>query len=138
MKVDEELDALTTMGLPPVRFLVMPRVVAAVAAMPVLTIFAELAGLIGGAIVLSMMDVPTPVFWRHVADVSTVFTISFGIVKGAFFGALVGLVGCAAGMRTKSTADGVGRAATSAVVGGIVSIAVADGILAYLCYLWNI
>ena len=135
MKVDEELDALTTMGLPPVRFLVMPRVVAAVAAMPVLTIFAELAGLIGGAIVLSMMDVPTPVFWRHVADVSTVFTI---IVKGAFFGALVGLVGCAAGMRTKSTADGVGRAATSAVVGGIVSIAVADGILAYLCYLWNI
>ena len=133
-----ELDALTTMGLPPVRFLVMPRVVAAVAAMPVLTIFAELAGLIGGAIVLSMMDVPTPVFWRHVADVSTVFTISFGIVKGAFFGALVGLVGCAAGMRTTTAADGVGRAATSAVVGGIVSIAVADGLLAYLCYLWNI
>ena len=99
MKVDEELDALTTMGLPPVRFLVMPRVVAAVLAMPVLTIFAELAGLIGGAIVLSMMDVPTPVFWRHVADVSTVFTISFGIVKGAFFGALVGLVGCAASSR---------------------------------------
>ena len=138
MKVDEELDALTTMGLPPVRFLVMPRVVAAVAAMPVLTIFAELAGLIGGAIVLSMMDVPTPVFWRHVADVSTVFTISFGIVKGAFFGALVGLVGCAAGMRTTTAADGVGRAATSAVVGGIVAIAVADGLLAYLCYLWNI
>ena len=138
MKVDEELDALTTMGLPPVRFLVMPRVVAAVAAMPVLTIFAELAGLIGGAIVLSMMEVPTSVFWRHVADVSTVFTISFGIVKGAFFGALVGLVGCAAGMRTTTAADGVGRAATSAVVGGIVSIAVADGLLAYLCYLWNI
>ena len=130
--------AFATMGLPPVRFLVMPRVVAAVAAMPVLTIFAELAGLIGGAIVLSMMDVPTTVFWRHVADVSTVFTISFGIVKGAFFGALVGLVGCAAGMRTTTAADGVGRAATSAVVGGIVSIAVADGLLAYLCYLWNI
>ena len=138
MKVDEELDALTTMGLPPVRFLVMPRVVAAVAAMPILTIFAELAGLIGGAIVLRMMNVPPSVFWRHVADVSTVFTISFGLAKGAFFGALVAIVGCAAGMRTKSTADGVGRAATSAVVGGIVSIAVADGLLAYLCYLWNI
>jgi phospholipid/cholesterol/gamma-HCH transport system permease protein len=138
MKVNEELDALTTMGLPPVRFLVMPRVVAAVAAMPILTIFAELAGLIGGAIVLRMMNVPPSVFWRHVADVSTVFTISFGLAKGAFFGALVAIVGCAAGMRTKSTADGVGRAATSAVVGGIVSIAVADGLLAYLCYLWNI
>ena len=138
MKVNEELDALTTMGLPPVRFLVMPRVVAAVAAMPILSIFAELAGLIGGAIVLRMMNVPPSVFWRHVADVSTVFTISFGLAKGAFFGALVAIVGCAAGMRTKSTADGVGRAATSAVVGGIVSIAVADGLLAYLCYLWNI
>ena len=119
MKVNEELDALTTMGLPPVRFLVMPRVVAAVAAMPILTIFAELAGLIGGAIVLRMMNVPPSVFWRHVADVSTVFTISFGLAKGAFFGALVAIVGCAAGMRTKSTADGVGRAATSAVVGGM-------------------
>ena len=138
MKVDEELDALTTMGLPPVRFLVLPRVVAAILAMPVLTIFAELAGLIGGALVLQMMDVPTVVFWRHVASVSTVFSISFGLVKGAIFGGLVGFIGCGAGMKTKSTADGVGVAATSAVVGGIVAIAVSDGLLAYLCYLWDI
>ena len=138
MKVDEELDALTTMGLPPVRFLVLPRVFAAILAMPVLTIFAELAGLIGGALVLKMMDVPTVVFWRHAASVTTVFSISFGLVKGALFGGLVGLIGCGAGMRTKSTADGVGVAATSAVVGGIVAIAVADGLLAYLCYLWNL
>ena len=134
MKVDEELDALTTMGLPPV----LPRVFAAILAMPVLTIFAELAGLIGGALVLKMMDVPTVVFWRHAASVTTVFAISFGLVKGALFGGLVGLIGCGAGMRTKSTADGVGVAATSAVVGGIVAIAVADGLLAYLCYLWNL
>jgi len=138
MKVDEELDALTTMGLPPVRFLVLPRVVAAVLAMPVLTIFAELAGLVGGALVLQMMDVPTVVFWRHVASVSTVFSISFGLAKGALFGGLVGLIGCGAGMKTKSTADGVGVAATSAVVGGIVAIAVSDGLLAYLCYLWDL
>lgn len=138
MKVDEELDALTTMGLPPVRFLVLPRVVAAVFAMPVLTVFAELAGLVGGAIVLQAMNVPPVVFWRHVVSVSGAFTISFGLAKSALFGALVGLVGCAAGMRTKSTADGVGVAATSAVVGGIVAIAVTDGLLAYLCYLWNI
>ncbi len=138
MKVDEELDALTTMGLPPVRFLVLPRVVAATVAMPILTIFAELAGLIGGAIVLSMMGVPTVVFWNHVASVSTAFMILFGLGKGALFGCLVGLIGCSAGMRTKSTADGVGVAATSAVVGGIVAIAVTDGLLAYLCYLWKI
>ena len=138
MKVDEELDALTTMGLPPVRFLVLPRVVAATLAMPVLTIFAELAGLIGGVIVLNVMNVPDAVFWSHVADTTTVFMILFGLAKGALFGLLVGFIGCAAGMRTKSTADGVGAAATSAVVGGMVAIALSDGVLAILCYLWNL
>lgn len=138
MKVNEELDALATMGLPPVRFLVLPRVVAAVLAMPVLTIFAEIAGFVGGAIVLSFMNVPTTVFWSHVANISTVFMISLGLAKGALFGLLVGLIGCCAGMKTKSTADGVGVAATSAVVGGIVAIAVSDGILAVLCYVWNL
>lgn len=138
MKVDEELDALTTMGLPPVRFLVLPRVVAAMLAMPILTIFSELAGLVGGALVLQLMRVPTVVFWNHVEATASLFMILFGLGKGMFFGMLVGLVGCCAGMRTKSTADGVGVAATSAVVGSIIAIAVTDGILAVLCYVWGI
>ncbi|MGN0833659.1 MAG: MlaE family ABC transporter permease [Kiritimatiellia bacterium] len=137
MKVDEELDALTTMGLPPVRFLVMPRVCAAILAMPVLTVFAELAGLLGGAIVLQAMGVPTVVFWRGVAESTTAFMIVEGLVKGAFFGLLVGLIGCQAGLRTGSSSDGVGVAATSAVVGGIVAIAVADGLLAVIGNLWG-
>ena len=138
MKVDEELDALTTMGLPPVRFLVLPRVAAAVIAMPILTIFAELAGLVGGSLVLQLMNVPTVVFWNHVSDTSTFFMIAFGLGKSALFGLLIGLIGCGAGMRTKSTADGVGVSATAAVVGGIVAIAVADGLLAVLCYVWGV
>jgi len=138
MKVDEELDALTTMGLPPVRFLVPPRVAAAVLAMPILTVFAELAGLAGGAFVLSLMNVPNVVFWNHVMDTSNAFMVGFGLVKSCIFGLLVGLVGCGAGMRTKSTADGVGVATTSAVVGGIVAIAVADGLLAVICYIWGV
>jgi len=137
MKVNEELDALTTMGLPPVRFLVMPRIMAAVLAMPILTIFAELAGLVGGAIVLQAMGVPTPVFWRNVIATSNVFMIVFGLSKGAFFGLLVALIGCSAGMRTKNSSDGVGVAATAAVVGGIVAIAVSDGVMALICYLWH-
>ena len=132
MKVDEELDALTTMGLPPVRFLVMPRVCAAVMAMPVLTVFAELAGLLGGAIVLQLMGVPTVVFWRGVAASTTAFMVTEGLVKGASFGLFVGLIGCYAGLRTGTSSDGVGVAATSAVVGGIVAIAVADGLLAVI------
>ena len=138
MKVDEELDALTTMGLPPVRFLVMPRTVAAVAAMPVLTIFVELAGLVGGSVVMRMMGIPGAVYWGKVASASGAFMITFGLAKAAFFGLLVGLVGCCAGMRTRSTADGVGVAATSAVVGGIVSIAVADGLIAVICHFWGV
>ena len=138
MKVDEELDALTTMGLPPVRFLVLPRIAAALLAMPVLTIFAELAGLVGGALVLQLMDVPTVVFWDHVKGTTTFFMIAFGLAKAALFGLLVGLIGCCAGMRTQSTADGVGVAATRAVVGGIIAIAVSDGLLAVVCYVWNL
>ena len=138
MKVNEELDALTTMGLPPVRFLVMPRVVAAVLSMPLLTIFAELAGLFGGAIVLQAMGVPTVVFWRGVATSTTVFMICEGLTKGARFGMLVGLSGCLAGMRTESSSDGVGRSTTSAVVWSIVAIAVTDGLLAVITYIWGI
>ena len=138
MKVDEELDALTTMGLDPVRFLVLPRVLAATLAMPVLTIFGELAGLVGGALVLRVMNVPPVIYWSHIISTSGVFMIVFGLAKSALFGFLVGLVGCGAGMRTRPTADGVGEAATRAVVGGIVSVAVADGIIAVLCHVWGV
>ncbi len=138
MKVDEELDALTTFGLPPVRFLVLPRVVAVCLAMPALTICAELSGLIGGAIVLQMMDVPPVVYWKHVVGASSVSSIVLGLGKSVLFGFLVGLIGCACGMRTRNTADGVGVAATRAVVGSIVAIAVSDGLLAVIFYLLDI
>jgi len=138
MKVNEELDALSTMGLPPVRFLVMPRVFAGVCAMPILTIFAELAGLIGGAIVLEVMEVPNQVYWRHVTSSTTAFAILFGLAKGCLFGALVSIIGCSCGMRTESTSDGVGVSATKAVVGGIVAIAVSDGLLAVITYVWGL
>jgi phospholipid/cholesterol/gamma-HCH transport system permease protein len=64
--------------------------------------------------------------------------IVFGLAKSVLFGLLVGFIGCAAGMRTKNTADGVGVAATNAVVGGIVAIAVSDGLLAVVCYIFGI
>ena len=138
MKTNEELDALTTMGLAPVRFLVLPRVMAAAAAMPVLTILSEIAGLVGGAIVLATMGVPQSVFWSHVTDATTVTMIVFGLLKSIFFGFVVGLIGCYEGMRTKSTADGVGRAATGAVVGSIVAIVLLDGLIAVIADLWGI
>lgn len=138
MKVNEELDALTTMGIAPVRFLVLPRVAAVVLAMPILTIVTELAGLFGGALVLSLMSVPPAVFLEHATSSASEFMILLGLVKSAIFGLLVGLVGCSAGLRTQGTADGVGTAATSAVVGGIIAIAIADGLAAVFCYVWRL
>ena len=138
MKVDEELDALVTMGLAPVRFLVLPRILAAVLAMPVLTIFVELAALAGGALVLKGVGIPAAVYWEGVSSSCDAFMIVFGLSKAALFGLLVGFVGCLRGMRTKTTSDGVGVSATAAVVGGIVSVAVADGILAVICHVWGV
>jgi phospholipid/cholesterol/gamma-HCH transport system permease protein len=138
MKVGEELDALTTMGISPVRFLVPPRVLAAVFAMPVLTVFTEIAGLVGGAVVLSLMGVPVEVFLERINGSMTVFPVILGLAKAALFGFAVGLVGCYAGMRARSTADAVGVAATNAVVGGIVSIAVIDGLWAVFCYICDV
>ena len=138
MKVNEELDALSTMGLPPVRFLVMPRVVAATLAMPILTIFADLAGLIGGAIVLEIMRVPNSVYWRHVISITTPFMVWLGLAKAAMFGLMIGIIGCGSGMNTRATADGVGTSATAAVVWSIVAIAVSDGVLAVICFVWHL
>ena len=70
-------------------------------------------------------------------NISTVWMILFGLGKSMFFGAIVGLIGCSAGIRTRSTADGVGSAATSAVVGSIVAIALSDGIIAVILYAWG-
>ena len=100
-------------------------------------VFSELAGLFGGAIVLDTMGVPTPVFWSHVISTTTVFLILLGLAKSMLFGLMVAMIACSAGMRTKSTADGVGNAATRAVVNSIVAIAVSDGILAVLSYIWG-
>ena len=122
MKANEELNALTTMGLPP----------------PPLTIFHELAGLVGGALVLSTMGIPTQVFWQHVTATSTAFMIVFGLAKGVLFGLVVGLIGCCAGMRAPTTSDGVGAAATAAVVWSIVAIAVGDGLIAVLAWIWGV
>lgn len=135
MKVNEELDALSTFGISPVGFLAVPRVLAAAGVMPILTAFSVMAGLIGGGIVLSGMDVPAVTYWKHIADSSTLDNVLFGLGKSIVFGLLVGFVGCSQGLQTGRTADAVGRAATAAVVGSLVLITLFDGIFAVLSYL---
>jgi len=135
MKVNEEIDALVTLGLRPVTFLALPRITAATLVMPVLSTFSVLAGLLGGVLVMAPLGVPSLVYWQHVMRSASLNNVLFGLVKAAVFGLLVGLVGCAQGLQTRRAADGVGRAATAAVVGGLVLITVADGLFAVLAHL---
>lgn len=138
MKVNEEIDALTTFGMPPIVFLALPRVIAATLVMPILSIFSTLAGLLGGLVVIVGMSIPAVTYWNHVIASSTLTNISLGLMKAAIFGLLVGLVGCSHGLQTERTADAVGRSATAAVVGSLILITVFDGLFAVLFYVLGV
>jgi phospholipid/cholesterol/gamma-HCH transport system permease protein len=134
MKVNEEIDALTTMGLEPVRFLIVPRVLAALVAVPVLTVLTELAGLVGGAVVFLSLDFPLVTYVNRIVEVVSLGDFLGGLFKAFVFGVIVAAVGCLRGLQTGSGAGAVGESTTSSVVSGIVLIAVADGVFAVVFY----
>ena len=134
MKVREEIDALVTMGLEPVRFLVVPRVLAAVSMTPILSVFANLFGLIGGALVMVSMGFPLITYVNQILSAVTVGDFLGGLVKSLVYGIVVAGIGCLRGLQTTSDASGVGQSTTSAVVSGIVLIAIVDGMFAVLYY----
>ncbi|MBW2271828.1 MAG: ABC transporter permease [Deltaproteobacteria bacterium] len=138
MKVNEEIDALTTMGLEPVRFLVVPRVLAAVAVVPVLTMVNLFAGLLGGAVMFASLGFPMVTYLNRVAASVAVGDLAQGLFKSAIFGVVVAAVGCLQGLRAGSGAGAVGASATSAVVSGIVLIAVLEGIFSVIFYVLGI
>jgi phospholipid/cholesterol/gamma-HCH transport system permease protein len=134
MKVNEEVDALTTMGLEPMRFLILPRVVAAMIVVPVLTMFTHLSGLIGGAVVFLSLGFPLAVFVNRVAYAAVVGDFLGGMLKAFVFGIIVAAVGCQRGLDTGKGAGAVGLSTTSSVVTGITLIAIFDGAFAVLFY----
>jgi phospholipid/cholesterol/gamma-HCH transport system permease protein len=138
MKVNEEVDALTTMGLEPVRFLVVPRVIAAVAVVPALTLVINLAALLGGLAVFVQLGFPPVTFVNRVLESVTMGDFLGGLFKAMVFGVLVAAVGCLRGIQTGSGAQAVGASTTSAVVSGIILIAVTDGLFAVLFYVLGI
>jgi phospholipid/cholesterol/gamma-HCH transport system permease protein len=133
MKVSEEVDALRTLGISPVEFLVLPRVLALVLMMPVLTIFADLIGIVGGYLVaVIMMGVPSSQFLTGMDFVASGKDIALGLFKGAVFGVLVATAGCLRGMQCSASADAVGRAATRAVVLSITLIIFANALIDWM------
>jgi phospholipid/cholesterol/gamma-HCH transport system permease protein len=134
MKVNEEINALTTMGLDPVRFLVVTRVLAAVAMTPLLTLFANLMGLAGGALVFLSLDFPLVTYVQEVSNAVDLGDLLGGLVKSVVFGILVGGVGCLRGLQTKTGASAVGLSTTRAVVSAILLIVVTDGVFSVVYY----
>jgi phospholipid/cholesterol/gamma-HCH transport system permease protein len=130
MQVNEEIDALGTFGIPPMEFLVLPRLLGLTLMMPLLTIYADLLGILGGAAIgIGMLDLGVvPYSLRTIGAISIQDVLS-GLVKGSAFGILVAVTGCLRGMTCRRSSAAVGWAVTSAVVTGIVSIIVADAIL---------
>ena len=130
MQVNEEIDALTTMGISPMEFLVLPRMLALVLMVPLLTLYADLLGILGGTLVgATMLNLSPTQYINETIAALTVADFVKGLVKGTVFGILVAIAGCLRGMQCGRSSAAVGLAATSAVVTGIVFIIVSDAIL---------
>ena len=129
MQVNEEIDALTTFGIPSMDFLVLPRMIALILMMPLLCVYANLMGIIGGAFVgVTMLDLSLVEYVNETISGVGLIDFAVGIVKSSIFGVLVAIAGCMRGIQCGRSASAVGMAATSAVVTGIVFIIVTDGI----------
>jgi len=139
MQVNEEIDALETLAVPPMEFLVLPRMVALAVMMPFLVLYANLMGILGGALVaVGMYDINILVYLNRTQAAIGLNDLFIGLFMGAVFGVLVALSGCLRGLQCGRSASAVGEAATSAVVTGIVAIIIATAVITVLCSILGI
>ncbi|MDX2166948.1 MAG: MlaE family lipid ABC transporter permease subunit [Deltaproteobacteria bacterium] len=137
MKVNEEVDALEAMGLDRTRFLITPKVVALVVMLPLLTLFADLVGILGGLFVaVFKLDLPAVVYFRQMRLYMVPWDIGQGLVKALVFAVLIATIGCLRGLEARESAESVGRTTTSAIVAGIFAIICADAVFTVLFNVW--
>jgi len=135
MKVTEQIDALRAMGISPMRYLVAPRVLAAILMLPVLTIYADAIAILGGYVVaVTSLSVPSPIYLQGLREFFRMKDLVSGLVKAVFFGNIIGMMGCYYGFETEGGAEGVGRATTMAVVSSCVLILILDYVLATVLF----
>ncbi len=133
MKVSEEIDALTTMGIKPERILVVPKIMALFIAMPLLTIIGDIIGILGGTLVSIMAsDITFSAFYGRTLQAIEPANIFESLLKSVIFAVLIASVGCLRGMEAQNDAKGVGRATTSSVVSGIFLIVIADALVTFI------
>ena len=139
MQVNEEIDALKTLGISPMEFLVLPRMLALFFMMPLLSLYADLMGILGGLIIgVSMLDLNFMEYFNKTSQSVHLNDLWVGLFSAAVFGVLVALAGCLRGMQSGRSASAVGEATTSAVVTSIVSIVIAMAVITVLCNVLNI
>ena len=132
MRVYQEVDALRTMNINPVHYLVLPRLIAIAAALPLLVIFSILVGWLGGAVVAetnSHIEIPFQAFWANLRDVVEIKDVANGVFKSFCFALIIGVVSCHQGLATIGGPRGIGRSVTKAVVNSIVLIVIFDYVL---------
>jgi phospholipid/cholesterol/gamma-HCH transport system permease protein len=130
MQLNDEVSALRTVGIDPMDFLVLPRLLALALALPLLTIFANVAGMLGGAALAAIhLNIDWPLYISQTRHAVTVTDLILGLVKACLFGSIVAVTGCWCGMAAERHAAGVGQAATNAVVLTIVLVIFADAVI---------
>jgi phospholipid/cholesterol/gamma-HCH transport system permease protein len=134
MKINEEINALKTLGVDPIRFLVVGRVIAGGVMTPLLTVFAITAGLFGGLVVMWSMGYTTVAYYNEAKALMRMSWLLGGLAKSAVFGLEVAAIGCLRGLQTKSGASAVGISATRAVVTTIIVIIATDGLFSVVYY----
>ena len=133
MKVNEEISALATMGIRPEAYLVLPKLIAMLVAMPLLAAIGDVAGIAGGMIVgVSYLNIPLAVYWERTIHALSGVPFLLGVLKCAVFSILVSLCGCYCGFSAEGDAQGVGRGATRAVVSSIFFVVIADAVMTML------
>ena len=133
MQVNEEIDALKTMGIPPIDYLVLPRVLALVIMTPLLVVYADILGILGGSAVgILLLDIPPRLFFDQTFSMMTMWQCAQGLIKGSSFGLIIAIAGCMRGMQCGRSAASVGEAATSAVVTSIVAIVIVDALWTFI------
>jgi phospholipid/cholesterol/gamma-HCH transport system permease protein len=135
MRVTEQIDALTVMALSPVKYLVVPRVLASLFMLPILTIIADFAGILGGYFVgVKLLGINEGVFISRMVKYVELADIYNGLAKAAVFGLILGIICCYKGFNTRGGAEGVGRSTTEAVVVSSVTILISDYMLTSLMF----
>ena len=137
MRISDEIDALFTMGISPTQFLVIPRIVAAMIVVPLLTLFADLFAILGGMVIsVTMLDLTVVTYVGQTIKSLSLFEFMWGLMKSLVFAGLVAWIGCLRGFQVRGGASEVGNAATSAVVSGIFLIILFDSIFAVIRSYW--